>query len=139
MTERKVDMENMLGFDAHSVASVAALPDKEQMAIAFAPMGNEKGIVVLLPAGAVGHMVAQIKSAHAKLALTSSSTGAVLLPIALTGARPYQAPDGGPLLLLQFDSVFELAVELSTANARQLVDVIERTLAPSRSGPPKPH
>jgi hypothetical protein len=131
--------KKVVAFDAHSAMSVAAFPADGKLAIQFQLMEDEPSLVVMLPAGAVGHMVAQIKSAFGKLALSADARGTFTLPLGLTGARPFQGPDGAPILLLQFDKIIELAVEISPKNARDLIDAVRQTVEPAASPPSKPN
>lgn len=131
--------DKVVQFDAHSAMSVVAFPAKDQLAIQFQPIEDEPSLVVMLPAGAVGHMVAQIKSAFGKFAMSANAKNTFTLPLGLTGARSFQGPDGAPILLLQFDKIIELAVEISPKNAELLIGVIRQTVEPAASPPSKPN
>ncbi len=136
---RSKPLDKMFAFDAKSAVSVAAVPNKEQIAIAFGPMGDEPGVTVMLPAGAVGHMMVQLKAEHTKIALSHAVDQAVMLPLALTGARAFWEADGSPILMLQFDGVFELAVSLSRSQADSLGRVSQQLSCSAPDALPKRH
>lgn len=125
----------------YEMTSAIALPDKSshEIVIQFTPKDTDPEIAVCLPAGAIGNFMVQVAAAHRELALTAKEDAGVFLPMKLSGARPFKSPDGSPILLLQFDGVFELAVELTKTNAQMLSLVLADLHEPSNSAPIKRH
>lgn len=107
-------------------ALVVALEETKELLIQFSPMADDPEIGVSIPAGAVGQFIAQVASEHQKIALKSDDDAGAFAPLALTDARPFEAPDGTPVLLLQFENSFELAVLLTKTNAGKLSLVAEQ-------------
>lgn len=136
-----MDFSKVKCFDARSVATVLASPEKQSITIIFEPAPNEDvpGIGVVMHASAVGLMIAQIKSEYAKISLKGDESQALLMQTKLTGARPTWAEDGAPTLLLQFDGVFELAVTLTKSQVSSVAQVVEELAGPRPSSPPRRH
>lgn len=112
---------------------------RDEIVISFEPMDSDPKINVALPSASVGHFVVQLAAAHQSLAMKPQQSQAVMLPLKLTGSRPFAAPDGSPVLLLQFENVFELAVLVTEREVQMLAAVAEQGLEAPPSDAPKPN
>ncbi len=121
------------------VNAVVADQERHELIIAFKPKPGDPPVVITLPAGAVGDLVAKVASAHREIALQSDGAAGAFVPIRLTGARPFQTEEGTPILLLQFEGSVELAVQLPKGHALALARVVEELYVPRGSAPPKRH
>lgn len=141
MTNPKIDISNVKCFEARSAVAVFVTPEKQNLTVVFEPGPNEdvQGIAIEMHASAVGLMVAQIKSEYAKISMKAGDNQSLLLATSLTGARSAWAEDGAPILLLQLDGVFELAVRLSKTQASSVSRVAEELSGPQPSALSKRH
>lgn len=120
-------------------AVVVADEANHELIFSFQPKDEDPAITLALPAGAVGHLVAQLVSAHQKISMKANDNAGVFIPLDITGARPFSTEEGDPILLLQFLNTFELATILDKENAANLAIVSASLLEPTGFAPPKRH
>ena len=141
MTKPTMDFSNLKCFEARSAVAVFATPEKQSLTIVFDPAPSEDvpGIAIEMHASAVGTMVAQIKDEYAKISMKASDNHGLLMETKLTGARPGWAEDGTPILMLQLDGIFELAVSVTKNQASIVSRVAEELSGPPNAVPIKRH
>lgn len=120
-------------------AVVVADEANHELIFSFQPKDDDPAITLALPAGAVGHLVAQLVSAHQNISMKANDNAGVFIPLDITGARSFSTEEGDPILLLQFLNTFELATILDKENAANLAIVSASLLKPTGFAPPKRH
>lgn len=120
-------------------AVVVADEANHELIFSFQPTENDHAITLSLPAGAIGHLVAQLVSAHQKVSMKADDNAGVFIPLDITGARSFSTEEGDAVLMLQFLNTFELATILDKENAANLAIVSASLHAPTGFPPPKRH
>lgn len=115
-----------------------AFPDTEQVALRFSALDDDPDLVVMLPARAVGTVVAELSSAMVDVKLADNTSGA-MLPMLVTGARRRPDVNGDAILLLQLDGRVDLAVRVDPKNLDQLIALLGQMRDGGPAAPPRRH
>lgn len=121
-----------------AIGFAVAFPDTEQVALRFSALDDDPDLVVMLPARAVGTVVAELSSAMADVKLADNAPGA-MLPMLVTGARRRPDVNGDAILLLQLDGRIDLAVRVDPKNLDQLIALLGQMRDGGPAAPPRRH
>ena len=125
-------------FEVLSVNSVAPLLDSGSLLMSFRSTGNDPDLVLTMPAGAIGHMVSLVAAAHQEMTLKGTDRAGSFLPLKLTHCRPFQTESADPILMLQLEGVFELALLTNARGRKALIEVLQGLDQPA-AAPTKRH
>lgn len=130
-----------MSVSAYEMKSAVVVADEanHELIFSFQQKEDDPAITLTLPAGAIGHLVAQLVSAHQKISMKANDNAGVFIPLDITGARSFSTEEGDSVLLLQFLNTFELATFLDKENAANLAIVSASLHQPTGFAPPKRH
>jgi len=131
------DEKEPQAFDVTSATAIA-FPREDQLTMVFNT--KEDGtLAAVIPAGMVGSLYAKVAAEHQKLALKSDDTQSALVPAELSGVMAREeGRTGKPVLLLQIDRVFELALLVTPQILEHLEGVARLLREPPDPDRPKP-